>query len=169
MKRSKEYLKSFVDRIIMETLSEKADKVMGKLKNAPSSFDYVEDIDLELDEARMEDEKGNVIKPEMSGMTNEDECNECGTMYEIELEEGETCECGGSIYEGECVECGMKSMGGEEILEFGSGKSDFTAGMFEEDYDLEGGETEEGNAFTGMLKHIIKLNRFKVYYGIDLS
>ena len=109
MKRSKEYLKSFVDRIIMETLSEKADKVMGKLKNAPSSFDYVEDIDLELDEARMEDEKGNVIKPEMSGMTNEDECNECGTMYEIELEEGETCECGGSIY-------GKKHKFQEEVL-----------------------------------------------------
>ena len=162
MKRSKEYLKSFVDKIIMETLSEKADKVMGKLKNAPSSFDYVEDIDLELDEATMEDEKGNVVKPGMSGMTNEDECNECGTMYEIELDEDETCECGGSIYEGECMECGMKSMGGEEILEFGSGKSDFTAGMFEEDSELEEGETEEGNAFTGMLKKTPKGGSFKL-------
>jgi len=162
MKRSKEYLKSFVDRIIMETLSEKADKVMGKLKNAPSSFDYVEGIDLELDEATIEDEKGNVIKNLNPAVTKESECNECGTMYEIELEEGETCECGGSIYEGECMECGMKSMGGEEILEFGSGKSDFTAGMFEEDYDLEGGETEEGNAFTGMLKKTPKGGSFKL-------
>lgn len=207
MNRSKQYLKSFVDKIIMETLSEKADKVMGKLKNAPSSFDYVEDIDLGLDEATMEDKQGNVLKPGMSGMTNEDECNECGTMYEIELDEDETCECGGSIYEGECMECGMKSMGGEEILEFGSGKSDFTAGMFDEDFDpkdsefdelnfnlsdyddepirdeedwnpnlpsdsedimstgwddLEEGETEEGNAFTGKLKKTPKGGSFKL-------
>ncbi len=155
MRNSKNYLKGFVDRIIMETLSEKADKVMGKLKNAPTSFDYFEDI--ELDEATIEDKQGNVIKGKMSGVTTEEECNECGTMYEIELDEDETCECGGSIYEGECMECGMKSMGGEEILEFGSGKSDFTAGMFEEDQ-----EVEEGNAFTDKLRRTPKGGKFKM-------
>jgi len=155
MRNSKNYLKGFVDRIIMETLSEKADKVMGKLKNAPTSFDYFEDI--ELDEAKIEDKQENVIKGKMSDVTTEKECNECGTVYEIELDEAETCECGGSIYEGECTECGMKSMRGEEILEFGSGKSDFTAGMFEEDR-----EVEEGNAFTDKLRRTPKGGKFKM-------
>jgi len=78
MRNSKNYLKGFVDRIIMETLSEKADKVMGKLKNAPTSFDYFEDI--ELDEAKIEDKQENVIKGKMSDVTTEKECNECGTV-----------------------------------------------------------------------------------------
>lgn len=159
MNRSKEYLKSFVDKIITETLTEKADNVMGKLKNAPTSFDYVEDSDFELYEEWSEDEQGNPIKKTMSAVTNEDECNECGPMYEIELDEDETCECGGSVYEGECMECGKMHMDNEEIFEFGSGKSDFTSGMYDEDYDK---EVEEGNAFTGMLKKTPKGKSFKL-------
>lgn len=57
MNRSKEYLKSFVDKIITETLTEKADNVMGKLKNPPTSFDYVEDSDFELYEEWSEDKE----------------------------------------------------------------------------------------------------------------
>jgi hypothetical protein len=81
------YLKYKAKKLINETLEDKANEVMEKLKfNKPgSSFDYVE----------------------------EEECVECGNkgMYE-----GETCEsCGGEMTEGECMECGYN--GGSEVME----------------------------------------------------
>jgi hypothetical protein len=91
------YLKNKIQKLINETLEDKANEVMEKLKfNKPgSSFDYVE-------EGEMCESCG--------GEMTEGECSECGNMYE-----GEMCEsCGGEMTEGECSECGSK---GGEMME----------------------------------------------------
>jgi hypothetical protein len=83
------YLKNKIQELINETLEDKANEVMEKLKfNKPGrSFDYVE-------EGEMCESCG--------GEMTEGECMECGNMYE-----GEMCEsCGGEMTEGECMECG---------------------------------------------------------------
>jgi hypothetical protein len=61
----------------------------------------------------------------LRGEMDEEDCMECGDM-----KEGEMCECSMSeSYKGMCVECGMPK---SEMLEYGTGNSDFTAGMNEE-------------------------------------
>ncbi len=83
------YLKNKIKKLINETLEDKANDVMKKLKfnKLGSSFDYVE-------EGEMCESCG--------GEMREGECRECGNMYE-----GEMCEsCGGEMREGECRECG---------------------------------------------------------------
>jgi len=86
------YLKYKAKKLINETLEQKANEVMEKLKfNKPgSSFDYVEE---------------------------EEMCESCGgEMREGEMYEGETCEsCGGEMTEGECMECGNMYEG--EVME----------------------------------------------------
>jgi len=157
MNRTKQYLNNLVNKIITETLQDKADEVMekiemGKLKNAPSEFDYVAEGEMcecgspmvegecmecgkvsdELMEKlyggqkKLDKNKNGKIDGQdfkmLRGEMDEDECTECG-----EMREGDMCECGSSeFYEGECVECGMSK---GEMLEFGTGRSDGTAGM----------------------------------------
>ena len=92
------YLKNKIQKLINETLEDKANEVMGKLKfNKPgSSFDYVEE---EMCES-------------CGGEMTEGECNECGNMSEGNSQECN--ECGGEMREGECSECGSK---GGEVME----------------------------------------------------
>jgi len=92
------YLKNKIQKLINETLEDKANEVMEKLKfNKPgSSFDYVE-------EGEMCESCG--------GEMTEGECTECGNMYE-----GEMCEsCGGEMTEGECRECGGEMRENDEM------------------------------------------------------
>ena len=92
------YLKNKIQKLINETLEDKANEVMEKLKfNKPgSSFDYVE-------EGEMCESCG--------GEMSEGECMECGNMYE-----GEMCEsCGGEMTEGECRECGGEMRENDEM------------------------------------------------------
>jgi hypothetical protein len=181
MRRTKDYIHNLANKIITETLEDKANEVMEKIKygdveNAPTEFDYVaegetcecggklyegECMECGMKESEiMEKLHGNQKrldkKPPFGKLTGADfkalrgEKNE--TIYEIEMSEGETCECGSKeFYEGECVECGMSK---GEFMEFGSGDSDFTAGMDE--------EMEEGNKFTGMLKKTKKGDDFEM-------
>jgi hypothetical protein len=181
MRRTKEYLHKLADRIITETLQDKANEVMeklkyGKLNNAPTEFDYVAEGDVcecggklyegecmecgmregEVMEKLHGNQKRLDKKPPFGKLTADDfkalrgEKNE--TIYEIEFNEGDVCECGSKeYYEGECVECGKMK---DEILEFGTGQADFTAGMDE--------EVEEGNKFTGMLKKTKKGDDFEM-------
>jgi len=135
------YLKNKIQKLINETLEDKANEVMEKLKfNKPgSSFDYVEE--------------GNSQEcMECGGEMREGECTECGynsgseVMEKLhgnqskldknhnnridaedfkmlrgkkrETKEGNTqecMECGGEMKEGECNECGYKS--GSEVME----------------------------------------------------
>ena len=98
------YLKNKIQKLINETLEDKANEVMEKLKfNKPgSSFDYVE-------EGEMCESCG--------GEMTEGECTECGNMYEGEMREGEMCEsCGGEMTEGEtCESCGYSNE--SEVME----------------------------------------------------
>jgi hypothetical protein len=93
------YLKNKIQKLINETLEDKANEVMEKLKfNKPgSSFDYVE-------EGEMCESCG--------GEMSEGECMECGNMSEGKSQECN--ECGGEMREGECSECGSK---GGEVME----------------------------------------------------
>ena len=98
------YLKNKIQKLINETLEDKANEVMEKLKlNKPGkSFDYVE-------EGEMCESCG--------GEMTEGECMECGNMYEGEMKEGEMCEsCGGEMTEGEtCESCGYSNE--SEVME----------------------------------------------------
>ena len=139
MRNSKEYLKRLANKIILETLEDKANQVMGKIKS--DSFDYVAE--------------GETCEQCGGAEMFEGECVECGTMKggaemleklhggqrkldknkngrldrqdfkmlrgdmkEGDFMEGETCEqCGSQLEEGMCMECGnMKG----DILEYGS-------------------------------------------------
>ena len=76
----KNLIAKITNKILNETLEDKTNDIMEKLKfNKPGeSFDYVEEGEA---------------------------CEQCGG----EMKEGETCEqCGGEMKEGECSECGMK-------------------------------------------------------------
>ena len=98
------YLKNKIQKLINETLEDKANEVMEKLKfNKPgSSFDYVEE--------------GETCES-CGGEMTEGECMECGNMYEGEMREGEMCEsCGGEMTEGEtCESCGYSNE--SEVME----------------------------------------------------
>ena len=66
----------------------------------------------------------------MRGDMQEKDCMECGSNMKGDFMEDECMECGSpNMYENQCMECGV--MKGSEILEFGTGDSDFTAGMYE--------------------------------------
>lgn len=175
MKITKEYLNRLADKIITETLEEKANEVMKKIK--PSEFDYIEEGEMcecgspmvegeckecgkvsdELMEKlyggqkKLDKNKNNKIDSEdfkmLRGEMDEDECTECG-----EMREGEMCECGSTeFYEDECVECGkMKG----EFMEYATGSNPFTGGMDE--------EVEEGNAFTDALRKTPEGGKFKL-------
>ena len=139
MRNSKEYLKRLANKIILETLEDRANQVMEKIKS--DSFDYVAE--------------GETCEQCGGAEMFEGECVECGTMKggaemleklhggqrkldknkngrldqqdfkmlrgdmkEGDYMEGETCEqCGSQLEEGMCMECGnMKG----DILEYGS-------------------------------------------------
>ena len=108
------YLKNKIQKLINETLEDKANEVMEKLKfNKPgSSFDYVE-------EGEMCESCG--------GEMTEGECTECGNMYE-----GEMCEsCGGEMTEGECRECGGEMTEQDPKRDWGSvGTGAATGGLY---------------------------------------
>ena len=84
-------------RILKETLEDRTNDIMEKLKfNKPGkSFDYVEESEC----------------MECGGEMSEGECMECGYS---KMNEGETCECGSEMREGECMECGMRE---SEVME----------------------------------------------------
>ena len=75
------------------------------------------------------------------------------TLYEIEVNEGETCEqCGSEIKEGECKECGMR----EEVIYEVEVEEGENCEQCDED------EMGEGNAFTDALRKTKKGGTFKL-------
>jgi hypothetical protein len=172
MNRAKQYLNKLVNKIITETLEDKAKEVaekiqMGKLNPPPAEFDYVAEGETceqcgEMKEGETCEQCGtkDEVMEKLYGKQSKIDKNKNGKIdgqdFKIlrgEMTEGETCEqCGGGeFYEGECVECGIKK---GEMYEFGTVQSDFTGGMEE--------EVEEGNAFTKMLKNTKKGDKFKL-------
>jgi hypothetical protein len=132
MNRTKTYLNNLVNKIITETLMDKADEVMEKIKS--SEFDYIEEEET-CEQCGSKDE----VMEKLHGKQHKLDKNKNGKidktdfkMLKGEMSEGETCEqCGsGEMFEGKCVECGTKK-----------------SVMDEEE------EVEEGNAFSGALKN----------------
>jgi hypothetical protein len=87
----KSYITRRFNQILSETINEKANELMGKLKFNPpgTSFDYVQE--------------------------GKDMCNECGKPYSVmgEMIEGETCECGDPY----SIEVKERLIGGQRKLD----------------------------------------------------
>jgi len=159
MKIGRKYLDNIVNKFLSETIEDKTDELMEKLKFNPpgESFDYIEEGD---------------VCEQCGGEFKENECMECGSgKY---MMEGETCECGGYIKEGECMECGMRE---SEIMEKLSRKQKTELDVDDDDKitakDFEylrrnraetkgKKENKEGNAFTNMLKKTPKGGKFNL-------
>lgn len=158
MRNSKEYLKKLANKIILETLEDKANGVMEKIKS--SEFDYVAEGDVceqcggtELFEGECVEcgamKSGSEMLEKLHGGQRKLDKNKNGRldredfkMLRKQRNEGDCMECGdgmkGEYMEGETCECGnymeegmcmeCGKMKDSEILEFGSGQA-FTGGM----------------------------------------
>jgi hypothetical protein len=138
------YINNLVSKIITETLEEKADSLVSKIKSNVNELGGMDDDHPtfgKLNFSDMSDEEiENLLKrPVRSNDTeSDDEWKELG-------EESEVCECGGGMYEGECMECG-KSYMEEDIYDVDDldSKNEFDYVQEEEDVmDYEDGDTEE--------------------------
>jgi hypothetical protein len=152
MRNSKEYLKKLANKIILETLEEKADSLMAKLKNAPTSFDYIAEGDVceqcggtELFEGQCVEcgmKKGDVLEKLYGKQTKLDK-NKNGRLdlrdFEMmrgDMQEKDCMECGdktGEYMEGEVCECGSSNIYEGQCMECGNIKGDIleygTGGM----------------------------------------
>jgi hypothetical protein len=129
-------INNIVDRII----SEEIDKRIGIIKNKI------------FEDSKM---KKQICSECGSKNMYENECMECGSMYEGSDNGHECSECGGSMYEGECSECGGSMYEGD-IQELGGmddghprfGKKRFKSPMSIEDIEkLLRGDDEDETSF----------------------
>jgi len=137
---NKKYIDGLVNKLLKETIEEKADSLVGKLKTNMNEMGGMEDKHPtfgELNFSTMSDEE---IEKELDKLLadydeSENEWEEVDSLSldkfhdkyghndeeddELELYEGdgEVCECGGNLYEGECMECG-KSYMEEEAFDY---------------------------------------------------
>lgn len=130
---NKKYIDGLVNKVLKETIEEKADSLVGKLKTNMNEMGGMEDTRPsfgELNFATMSDEeieeKLDELLANYDESENEDSEDEWDEIEgdgeeddELELYEGdgEVCECGGDLYEGECMECG-KSYMEEEAFDY---------------------------------------------------
>jgi len=137
MKNSKQYIDLLVNKLLKETLEDKANEVMGKLNFKPGkSFDYVQEGNM-CEECGSEMTEGNCMEcgyksgevmEKLYGKQRNIDKNRNGridgkdfkmlrgknTEMTEEDEYSKRCEsCGGEMREGECKECG--NMTGEVI------------------------------------------------------
>jgi hypothetical protein len=145
-------INNIVDRIILEEI----DKRIGIIKNKI------------FEDSKM---KKQICSECGSKNMYENECMECGSMYEGSDNGHECSECGGSMYEGECSECGGSMYEGD-IQELGGmddghprfGKKRFKSPMSIEDIEkLLRGDDEDETSFEDddmpnirMMKHHMK-------------
>ena len=129
------YIDNLVSKIISETLEERADSLVSKIKSNVNELGGMEDDHPtfgKLNLSKMSDKEIEALlnKPVRGGddndMGDEDENlsfedeqdflqswgDEMGMFDDEEEldEEDEVCECGGGLYEGECMECGKSYM-----------------------------------------------------------
>jgi len=161
------YIDNLVSKIISETLEERADSLVSKIKSNVNELGGMEDDHPtfgKLNLSKMSDKEIEALlnKPVRGGddndMDDEDENlsfedeqdflqswgDEMGMFDDEEEldEEDEVCECGGGLYEGECMECG-KSYMDEDINDVNdlNLENDFDYVQEEDDVDFE--EEEE--------------------------
>lgn len=130
MKNSKQYIDSLVNRLLKETLEDKANEVMEKLNFRPGkSFDYVQEGEVcECGSPMIEGEcmecgnmtgevmeklygKQSRLDKNKNGKLDSEDFKMLGRKKETKEGKSQECmECGSSeIYEGECMECGYTS------------------------------------------------------------
>jgi hypothetical protein len=92
MKTIKNYIDSVVNKVLRESLDEKADEIINKLKSDVTEEDEFEGFDeINLDEEEFEE--GETCEQCGEGVTMEGECSECGykmeSIYEANFDEAE--------------------------------------------------------------------------------
>ena len=149
------YINNLVSKIINETLEERADSLVSKIKSNVNELGGMDDnhptfgeLNLELmSDEQIEDLLNKPVRGrttrhrfKFSGLGSEDKKKWDEIDEELD-EESEVCECGGGMYEGECMECG-KSYMGESINDLDNSNG-YDYVQEEDDVDFEGEEEEE--------------------------
>ena len=148
------YINNLVSKIINETLEERADSLVSKIKSNVNELGGMDDdhptfgklnlskmSDEEIEDLLNKPVRGRTTRHrfKFSGLGSEDK----NKWDEID-EESEVCECGGGMYEGECMECG-KSYMDESINDVDNldNSNEYDYVQEEDDVDFEGEEEEE--------------------------
>lgn len=150
------YINNLVSKIITETLEERADSLVSKIKSNVNELGGMDDDHPTFGKLNFSDMSDKEIeallkRPVRGGMDDDIDYgnSKSGLGFDDEFneldEESEVCECGGGMYEGECMECG-KSYMGEDIYDVDDldSKNEFDYVQEEEDVmNYEDGDTEE--------------------------
>jgi len=169
------YIDNLVSKIINETLEERADSLVSKIKSNVNELGGMDDDHPtfgKLNLSKMSDKEIEALlnKPVRGGDDNDMDDEDENPSFEEEQdflqswgdemgmfdddkemdelgEESEVCECGGGMSEGECMECG-KSYMDEDIYdkEDLNGKFDYVQEEDDVDFEEEESEKEEENS-----------------------
>ena len=149
------YINNLVSKIINETLEERADSLVSKIKSNVNELGGMDDdhptfgklnlskmSDEEIEDLLNKPVRGRTTRHrfKFSGLGSEDKKKWDEIDEELD-EESEVCECGGGMYEGECMECG-KSYMGESINDLDN-SNEYDYVQEEDDVDFEEEEEEE--------------------------
>jgi len=149
------YIDNLVSKIINETLEERADSLVSKIKSNVNELGGMDDdhptfgklnlskmSDEEIEDLLNKPVRGRTTRHrfKFSGLGSEDKKKWDEIDEELD-EESEVCECGGGMYEGECMECG-KSYMGESINDLDN-SNEYDYVQEEDDVDFEEEEEEE--------------------------
>jgi len=152
------YINNLVSKIINETLEERADSLVSKIKSNVNELGGMDDdhptfgklnlskmSDEEIEDLLNKPVRGRTTRHrfKFSGLGSEDKKKWDEIDEELD-EESEVCECGGGMYEGECMECG-KSYMGESINDLDN-SNEYDYVQEEDDVDFEEEEEEEDNS-----------------------
>jgi hypothetical protein len=161
-KNNSKYITNLVNKIITETLEDRADSLVSKIKTNVNELGGMDDDHPtfgKLNFSDMSDEEiESLLKRPVKSNDDksEDEWKELG-------EESEVCECGGNMYEGVCNECGYGQME-ENIYDVDDldSNNEFDYVQEEEDVmDFEDDTTEEKKENKDFCKYQKKM------FGID--
>jgi hypothetical protein len=118
MKNTEQFLRNILKRTINETLEEKADELMSKIKEMEEAYGDMPGLGDETPDFNIEDyedfyseintEDSMYLPNYISKRYNDEEDLdlEFPDLFAESLNEGKMCECGGHIEEGQCMECG---------------------------------------------------------------
>jgi len=155
------YINNLVSKIINETLEERADSLVSKIKSNVNELGGMDDdhptfgklnlskmSDEEIEDLLNKPVRGRTTRHrfKFSGLGSEDKKKWDEIDEELD-EESEVCECGGGMYEGECMECGKSYMGEDidDVDDLGN-SNEYDYVQEEDDVDFEEEEEEEDNS-----------------------
>jgi hypothetical protein len=138
------YIDNLVNKIINETLEERADSLVSKIKSNVNELGGMDDDHPTFGKLNFSDMSDEEIESLLKRPVRSNDSESDDEWKELD-EESEVCECGGGMYEGECMECG-KSYMEEDIYDVDDldSNNEFDYVQEEEDVmDYEDGDTEE--------------------------